>query len=113
MELRTELAKENNEILILQDESLQAILFHFIIKRTGQRTDKAHIAELQKRIKRTSKQLNSLMHVTSPYAHSYYACTNPTRFHTGSIQQLDNNPSTFSTFKLTTPFKKNKRKHPK
>lgn len=61
MELRTELAKENNEIL-MQDVSLKAILFHFIIKRTGQRTDKAHIAELEKNIKQTSKQPNSLMH---------------------------------------------------
>lgn len=51
MELRTELAKENNKIMMLQDESLKAILFHSIIKRTGQRTDKAHIAELQKNIK--------------------------------------------------------------
>lgn len=57
MELRTELAKENNEITMLQDESLKAILFLFIIKRTGQRTDKAHKAELQKSIKQTSKQL--------------------------------------------------------
>lgn len=69
MELRTELAKENNEIMILQDESLQAILFHFIIKRTGQRTDKAHIAEMQRSIKQTSEQPNSLMHTTGPYAH--------------------------------------------
>lgn len=51
MELRTELAKENNEIMMLQDVSLKAILFHFIIKRTGQRTDKVHIAELQKNTK--------------------------------------------------------------
>lgn len=48
MELRTELTNEKNENMMLQDESLKAILFHFIIKRTGQRTDKAHIAELQK-----------------------------------------------------------------
>lgn len=67
--MRTELAKENYEIMILQDESLKAILFHFIIKRTGQRTDKAHIAELQKSIKQTSKQPNSLMHVTGLDAH--------------------------------------------
>lgn len=64
MELKTELAKENNKIMMLQDESLKAILFHSIIKRTEQRTDKAHIAELQKSIKQTSKPLNSLMHVT-------------------------------------------------
>lgn len=69
MELRTELAKENNEIMILQDESLQAILFHFTIKRTGQRTDKAHIAEMQRSIKQTSEQPNSLMHTTGPRAH--------------------------------------------
>lgn len=69
MELRTELAKENNEIMRLQDESLKAILFHFIIKRTGQRTDKAHTEELQKSIKQTSKQPNSLRHVTGLDAH--------------------------------------------
>lgn len=69
MELRTELAKENNEIMMLQDMSLKAILFYFIIKRTGQRTDKVHIAELQKNTKRTSKQPNSLTHVTGLDAH--------------------------------------------
>lgn len=63
------MAKENNEIMMLQDESLKAILFHFIIKRTGQRTDKGHTAELQNRIKQTSKQPNSLMHVTGLDAH--------------------------------------------
>lgn len=69
MELRTELAKENNKIMVLQDESLKAILFHFIIKRSGQRTDKSHIAELQKSTKQPLKQPNSLTHVTGLDAH--------------------------------------------
>lgn len=43
--------------------SLQAILLHFLVKRTGQRTDKAHIAELWN-IKKASKQPYSLLNAT-------------------------------------------------
>lgn len=80
MELRTELANGDNKNMMLQDESLKAILFHFIIKRTGQRTDKAHIPELQKSSQLTSKQPNSLMHVTGLGA-LINECTNPSYFH--------------------------------
>lgn len=63
MELKTEWAKRNsNEIRMLKDMSLKATLFHFTV-RSGQRTDKAHIAE-QKNTKQVSKQPNSLMHAT-------------------------------------------------
>lgn len=60
MELKTELTKGNSDkIRMLKDVSLKVILFHFVLKRTGERTDKAHIAELQKSIKQVSKQPNS------------------------------------------------------
>lgn len=66
MKPKTELARGNSdEIRILKDVSLKVILFHFIVKRTGQRTDKPHIAEWQKSIKQASKQPNSLTNATA------------------------------------------------
>lgn len=70
MEPKTEQAKGNSdEIRMLKDMSLKAILCHFIVKRTGQRTDKAHVRELQKTMKQASKQRNSLTPATGPDAY--------------------------------------------
>lgn len=38
-------------IRMLKVVSLEAILFYFLVKRAGQRTDKAYTVELQKNIK--------------------------------------------------------------
>lgn len=46
------MVKVNSDgIRMLKVVSLEAILFHFLVKRTGQRTDEAYTVELQTNIK--------------------------------------------------------------
>lgn len=52
MELKVELVKVNsNGIRMMKVVSLEAVLLHHLVKRIGQKTEKAHTAELQKNIK--------------------------------------------------------------